>query len=971
MAGIVHAAGSEMSRELPEQGGVTSGESGGADSTVEISCAGHALVCEGRLVGVSSRFATLLGWSVETLQGRLVSDLFPSIAEWEKIRARLRAVWRSAQDGVWLRARLRKQGEEWGEYWVGVASWAGQGGQVWESWWLADGMGVEMPPKDPVHRERWLEVYQRLVELAWSEGPGEPRFDRMAEELSALTGFPIVTLEICQHEQATLVYRGVCGLDLADLPTPLEVPMDVSLSNRVVASGQMVIETEVGESPAQAAPLVRRWGIRTYVGVPLRAGSQLIGVLGLADRQPHPVTSDTIRLLAHLGDYVAMLLDRWQARESLRQSETELRAVYDQTPGIICLFDPQLRVVRANQAAAAFVGRPAESLLGLPPGAFLGCEACVRRGYECGTTPDCPACDLRQALISTFRDGKGWVRRQIQKTLLRESRPVETVLLVSTELVQSNGSDRVLLCLEDVTERTQAEMRIRSQAALLEVTKDAVLVRDFCDRILYWNEGASALYGWSAAEVQGRTTHELGFMVDAAQVSEAVAAVQERGEWSGEMRHRDRSGRELAVQSRWTLIRRSDGFPKAILIVNTDITERKRLENQLLRSQRLESIGTLASGLAHDLNNVLSPILMAVQYLKEEVRSEAALTCLQTLETCAQRGAAIIRQVLTFARGVEGTRVLVQWKHLVREVERIITETFPRSIQVQVRMTRRPWLVRGDPTQLQQVLMNLCVNARDAMPQGGLLTLRLDNQTLGEAEAQRLHVKARPGPYTVLSVQDTGVGIPAELLDKIFDPFFTTKPLGQGTGLGLATVLGIVESHGGFVLVESEVGKGSVFSVYLPALPQEEMGDTDLQPRSAPGRGQGQRVLVVDDEPAVRQITAAILRSHGYDPLLAADGQEGIAVWERQGSQIRAVITDLMMPRMDGPALVRKLRALAPELPIICITGLGEEARIGEARAAGARVSLAKPFTAYQLLEALEEVFKTPAGGAPGNGAGG
>jgi PAS domain S-box-containing protein len=471
------------------------------------------------------------------------------------------------------------------------------------------------------------------------------------------------------------------------------------------------------------------------------------------------------------------------------------------------------------------------------------------------------------------------------------------------------------------------------------------------------------LYGWSAVEAQGRTLHELGIMPDLEQVATAVQAVQERGEWSGEMRHRDRQGRELAVQSRWTLIRHSDGFPRAILIVNTDITEKKRLESQLLRSQRMESIGTLASGLAHDLNNVLSPILMAVQFLKDEVQGEAARTCLQTLETCAQRGAGIIRQVLTFARGVEGARVLLQLKHLVREVERIVTETFPRSIRVQVRMERQPWLVQGDPTQLQQVLMNLCVNARDAMPEGGVLTLRLENVRLDEVGA-RVHVKARPGPYTVMSVQDTGVGIPPELLDKIFDPFFTTKPVGQGTGLGLATVLGIVESHGGFVTVESEVGRGSTFAVYLPALPQAQAGDTGLRERPTPGRGKGQRVLVVDDEPAVRQITAAILRNHGYEPLLAADGQEALAVWEKHRSEIRAVVTDLMMPRMDGPTFLRALRRVAPDLPAISITGLGEESRVSEARAAGAVVNLDKPFTAAELLSALERVLAGSKAGA-------
>ena len=925
-------------------------------------------VRDGRFVEVGPEFCAWWGGTVERWAGRAVSELFGSEWEWEAVRARLYAGEATGPGGVRVaQARVRVAGAVETEVWLGVVRPVNEGDEeVWWFWEVGDGRRVQ---EELARRARQLTVYQRLAELAWSREGEDPDFDGMARELAGLTGYPVVTIELCDHEQSSMVYRGVHGVDLAGLPTPLEVPMDVSLSGRVVETGCTVVESGAETARELAAPLMRRWGLETYVGVPLRAGGQVVGVLSFWDRTRREVRPEEMTLVVQAGRYLALLLDRWQAREQLRRSESELRAVYEQTPVIMCLLDPQLRIVRANRAAGAYVGRPAESLVGMQPGSFLRCEACVRRGYECGTGPDCPPCELRQALVEAFREGRCWQRRQVRKVLLRGDRAEEVVLLVSTERLRSEGVDRVLLCLEDVTERTHAEMRIRSQAALLEVTRDAVLVRDFCDRILYWNDGAAALYGWSAGEAQGRTTHELGFMPDLEQVATAVEAVQEHGEWSGEMRHRNREGHELAVQSRWTLIRRSDGFPKAILIVNTDITEKKRLETQLLRSQRLESIGTLASGLAHDLNNVLSPILMAVQFLKDEVSSEAARTCLQTLETCAQRGAGIIRQVLTFARGVEGTRVLVQLKHLVREVERIATETFPRSIRVQVRMVRQPWLVRGDPTQLQQVLMNLCVNARDAMPQGGVLTLRLENQTLGE-DAGRVHVKAKAGPYTVVSVQDTGVGIAPELLDKIFDPFFTTKPVGQGTGLGLATVLGIVESHGGFVTVESEVGRGSTFSVYLPGLPQEKTGDTELQQRPSPQRGGGQCVLVVDDEPAVRQIAAAILRSHGYEPLLAADGQEALAVWERHGEKIRAVVTDLMMPRMDGPALLRALQRLAPGLPAISITGLGEESRVSEARAAGARVNLDKPFKAAELLSALEKVLAEAPAGRGGHSTG-
>ena len=259
-------------------------------------------------------------------------------------------------------------------------------------------------------------------------------------------------------------------------------------------------------------------------------------------------------------------------------------------------------------------------------------------------------------------------------------------------------------------------------------------------------------------------------------------------------------------------MRERDGKPKAILVVNTDITEKKQLESQLLRSQRLESIGTLASGLAHDLNNVLAPIMMAVQFIKDNTEDDGMRACFQTLETCSRRGADIIRQVLMFARGVEGERILLNPKHLIQEMQRIASETFPRSIEINTRISRQPCVLLGDATQIQQVLMNLCVNARDAMPHGGMLTIGLDQKRTGRRPARAIHPKAKPGSYVVISVADTGTGIPPELMDKIFDPFFTTKPLGQGTGLGLPTVLGIAENHGGFVQSGNRAGHGATFS---------------------------------------------------------------------------------------------------------------------------------------------------------------
>jgi signal transduction histidine kinase/ActR/RegA family two-component response regulator len=432
--------------------------------------------------------------------------------------------------------------------------------------------------------------------------------------------------------------------------------------------------------------------------------------------------------------------------------------------------------------------------------------------------------------------------------------------------------------------------------------------------------------------------------------------VQVQGEWAGEIKQKSRAGRDLILQSRWTLMREADGKPKAILIVNNDITEKKQLESQLLRSQRLESIGTLASGLAHDLNNVLAPIMMAVQYIKDNGEDDGMRACFQTLETCSRRGADIIRQVLMFARGVEGERILLNPKHLILEMQRIATETFPRSIEINTRVSKQPCVLMGDVTQIQQVLMNLCVNARDAMPHGGVLTISLDKSEL-DADGAKVHPKAKPGHYVVISVKDTGTGIPPELIDKIFDPFFTTKPLGQGTGLGLPTVLGIAENHGGFVHLETKPGAGTTFFVYIPAAPGDAMGGENNRTTEVLAKGRGELILVVDDEPSVRKLASAILSRNGYHTVTAADGREGIKLFEQHRQNIRLIISDLMMPQMDGPGMLRGLHEMAPEIKSIVITGLGEENRIAEARAAGADVILNKPFTADQLLNGIKQLI--------------
>jgi len=807
-------------------------------------------------------------------------------------------------------------------------------------------------------RNRQLTAFQRISEVMLAEEKEQTLFDTIAREAGEMTGFPMVAIELCDFDRSVMVYRGVHGIDLSGLPQPFEVPMDVTLSGRVAHTGEALVETNAGDRRENAAPILRQLGMETFVCLPIRPNGVIIGTLSLAHWKRIHVDPRVVKQAASLANYLATLFDRLQARDAVRRGEAELAAVYDHAPNILCLFDDQFRVVRANRAAAEFTGLSKSELISLRLGKFVRCANCSQPAAACGNSDGCSQCELRRAIAEAFNGGKGWHRVRVKQSVLRPGGEwEEAILLVSTERIQVDETTRVLLCMDDITHSVRADEQIRSRAALLDVTQDAIYVRDFSDRILYWNDGAQRLYGWTMIEVKGKTATELLSASGGDLWAKALEAVRTEGQWSGELNQKRRDGKELIIQSRWTVVNERKGTPRAILVVNTDITEKKKLEAQLLRAQRLESIGTLASGLAHDLNNVLAPIMMTVSFLKETVTDETTVGMIQTLETCAKRGAHIVRQVLTFARGVEGVRVPLQPKHLLEEIDRIARETFPRSLYIQTYVCKQPWLITGDATQIQQVLMNLWVNARDAMPQGGTLTARVDNLEvgLGDPELQS-HPKAKPGPYVVISVIDTGTGIPPELMDKIFDPFFTTKPVGQGTGLGLPTVLGIVESHGGFLHVDSEVGKGTVFKVYLPAVSTEKEESHETEFTSLP-RGNGEIVLIVDDEPAIREIASRILAAHGYRPLTAGEGKEALALFAQNHDKVKAVVSDLMMPRMDGPATIRALRQLKPDLKTIMITGLGEDARVAEAKAAGSDLVLSKPFTAEQLLVALKQLL--------------
>jgi PAS domain S-box-containing protein len=511
--------------------------------------------------------------------------------------------------------------------------------------------------------------------------------------------------------------------------------------------------------------------------------------------------------------------------------------------------------------------------------------------------------------------------------------------------------------LTDVTQRNREQAQLAEQAALLDLARDAIMLREVGGEIRFWSRGAETIYGYPAAEALGQDSATLLQHAGAA-YEEAMRHLLAHDEWQGELHSQRKDGAKLVIESRWTLVRDAHGAPHRVLCINSDITEKKLLETQFLRAQRLESIGTLAGGIAHDLNNVLMPILMSAELLKSSAVDDEAREYVENVRVSAQRAADMVKQVLSFARGVEGERVAVQLRHLADEVVRIAGETFPKSIRVDMRYAHELWPIIGSPTQLSQVILNLLVNARDAMPHGGRVVVSLENTVLDEVYTE-MNPDAAPGPYVVVKVTDNGEGIPAAIQDRVFEPFFTTKEVGKGTGLGLSTALGIVKSHRGFVHLYSEMGKGTTFKLYFPASANEVavqdhalLNDKDSLPR-----GMGETVLVVDDERAIRDIMERTLTRFGYQVLVAANGAEAVALYAQQQHRIDVVLTDMAMPIMDGPATAVALRSINPNVKIIGSSGLAANGLVAKAAGAGVQSFIPKPYSAEAVLQMLRQVL--------------
>jgi PAS domain S-box-containing protein len=718
-----------------------------------------------------------------------------------------------------------------------------------------------------------------------------------------------------------------------------------------IRSGQPVLCGSIATDPnfAPWSDAALKHGYVSTLALPLLEGNRAFGVLSIYAAKPNAFSAEEADLLAKLADDLAYgilalrrNLEQSKAEKAARESEENLNRA--QAVAHVGSWHVDIRNDALTWSAETY------RMFGIQPEQPLTLESFFARVHPADRD------DVRQAWNAALQGARYDIEHRI--VLGSETRWVRERAEISFD-AQGNALEGIGT-VQDITERKHAESQISEQARLLELAHDAIVVRDMEDRVLYWNQSAERIFGWQTREAIGRKMNELlpKDEFNALKYEEAKKIVLDTGNWQGEFATQTKTGKGVLLETRWTLVCDEEGTHKSILGINTDITEKKRFEIQFLRAQRMESIGTLAGGIAHDLNNILTPLLVSVRLLKEKIGDDAdGKRMLAALEANVQRGAKLVKQVLTFGRGAQGARAPINPKHIASEIKQIIAETFPKSVEFELNCPANLWTIIGDPTQLHQVLLNLCVNARDAMPNGGKLSLKMENMMVDETNAG-MNLEAKPGPYLVITVMDTGVGMPKEIQDKIFDPFFTTKEPGKGTGLGLSTALAIVASHNGFIVCKSEEGKGTAFNVYFPADRASVELEQSTEVNSHMPQGRNELILVVDDEDPILNLAQKLLTRSGYRVLLAGNGVEAVSLYTRRRSEIDLVLTDMVMPLMDGPATINALKSFNPNIKIIGSSGMVSENGLAKAKEAGILHFIPKPYTAETLLGTIREVLQ-------------
>jgi PAS domain S-box-containing protein len=738
--------------------------------------------------------------------------------------------------------------------------------------------------------------------------------------------------------------------------------VDPCLEERMIQpyrQGQVSVLTDIDQPELEPCyvEFLKQFQVKASLTVPILQGSALWGLL-IAHQcsAPRQWQVTEITILKRLATNVGMAILQAELHEQVRQELAErqhMQTVLQESEELFRTLSAAapVGIVQTNaDGRCLYVNAYWQQMSGLPLGKSLG------SGWLQAIHPE------DRTRISQIWESHLHQQAECEAEFRLLTPQGETRWVVARSTTIHSATEETIgnVCIfADITAQKQATQQIQQQAMLLDIATDAIFVRDLDHRILYWNHGAEQLFGWSAAEALGQPANEF-LPCDQTQIASIMPILLAQDSWQGEIQDWTKTGERVTVAARWTLMRNEAGQPQAILSVETNITEQKIREAQFYLTQRLESLGTLASGIAHDLNNILTPILATAQMLQftQKGLDDKGLELLKLLETSAKRGSNLVKQILSVTRASQGERVAVDLSALLQEEVAMIRQSFPKAIEIQADFPplnqTEPTLgmIFADPTYLHQVLLNLCINARDAMPAGGTLTISATKVFIDEAVAAQ-NLNACVGQYIVITVADTGSGIPPEVQEHMFDPFFTTKERGKGTGLGLATVHELVKANQGFLQVFSEVGQGTRFKVYFPILEAKTLDQEQPQPLSAesPGHLSG-FILVVEDDDSVRDLLESLLENQHYQTILARDGAEALEKYRQNQNEIRLVVTDIMMPNLDGIALIRHLKALNPELKVIALSGVFTHEE--NSLEIGADSFLGKPFELDTLISRIK-----------------
>ena len=516
---------------------------------------------------------------------------------------------------------------------------------------------------------------------------------------------------------------------------------------------------------------------------------------------------------------------------------------------------------------------------------------------------------------------------------------------------EANFLQTIAHTLVTAIKRKQDEDRLGEHLKLIDASHEAIIACDLKQRVIFWSRGASNLYAIEREKAIGTKISDLIINQQPNLINNIIETVLRSNEWVGEIASQDSKGNDMVVLSHWSLVCDNLGKPKNFLLVNTNITEKKKLEAQFLRTQRMENLGSLASGIAHDLNNLLTPITLSLDLLKRRA-DERSLRLIERVESSTKRGSEMVKQILSFAKGIESSQTTIDLQHVLEELLNMLKVSFPQNVRISTDYSPKIWLVLANATQIFQVLMNLCVNARDAMAEGGVLSIKVKNIILDDLKEFR--ELEQSGAFVQISVSDTGVGMSQEQVKKIFEPFFTTKGA-KGTGLGLAMVASIVEKHKGIIRVNSELNKGTTFSIYLPAINDEEIKGS-LGEKKESLVGNNQTVLLVDSEISTLEISKTALEAYNYKILSTNSGAEAIAIYFEKQQNIDVVIVDMLTAEVEGAIVISSLKKANPKVKIIATSNdLNAYSKLDSLSSLVKKVT--KPYTAETLLKSLKEIL--------------